>query len=455
VPVHAHHHEHGVSVFVGHHHEHHHPKTVIVSRNLKDKSTEVDIHTNPTADAPRVRVVDVPSKANIVPIGAGVRTKPGETRRRSQKRVSPPIIRPTLADPCQRTLNVRHYDDEPEVFVEDAEPDVVIEEDDYDHYEHDYEHIDIDRRGLLDGLLKAVLGVIDIVSPGLSKTLDGVLNPVLGSLLLAAEPNGANQFAMQASTTGKSNMYLVEDSTASPLFDGSRVVLLQTPVFDEASQSMRTFCATFSAAANAPSPLIAAECSKANEASQRFGYQSSTGELTPLHWIDPSSTAPSSRRAEGMPCYDTVESPSMPSNVTAQTISLRFTPNTKAQVPHIKGASMPIALGASEVAPTATTNDAASTETPTSTVEAPAEAPATPTDIVQDIEGLASEEPDATTTTTDGVSLPEETPVEVPAAAAPFALTSSALKASNPVGRLFVLGFRPSSSPVAFKPSSS
>ena len=341
------------------------------------------------------------------------------------------------------------------MFVEDAEPDVVVEEDDYDHYDHDYEHIDIDRRGLLDGLLSAVLGVIDIISPGLGKTLDGVLKPVLGSLLLATEPNGANQFAMQASTIAKSNVYLVEDHTASPLSDGSRVVLLQTPVFDEASQSMRTFCATFSAAANVPSPLIAAECSKANEASQRFGYQPSTGELTPLHWVDPSSTTPSSRRADVMPCYDTVESPSVPSNVTAQTISLRFTPNTKAQVPHIKSASMPIALGASDVAPTATMNDAASTEMPTSTIGAPTDATVTPTDIVQDIERLASEEPEAPTTTTDDASLPEETPVEDPAAAAPFGLTSSALKASNPVGRPFVLGFHPSGSPVAFKSFSS
>ena len=338
------------------------------------------------------------------------------------------------------------------MFVEDAEPDVVVEEDDYDHYDHDYdyEHIDIDRRGLLDGLLKAVLGVIDIISPDLGKTLDGILKPVLGSLLLAAESNSANQFAMQASTTARSNMYLVEDSTAPPLSDGSKVVLLQTPVFDEASQSMRTFCATFSTAANAPSPLLAAECSKANEASQRFGYQSSTGKLTPLRWIDPSSTTPSSRRAEGMPCYDTVESPSVPSNVTAQTISLRFTPNTKAQVPHIKSASMPIALGASDVAPTATTTDVAGTDTPTSTIEAPVDATATPIDIVQDVEGLTSEEPDATPTTTGDALLPEETPVEDPTGAAPLGLVSSAFKASNPVGRPFVLGFRPSGSPVVF-----
>jgi hypothetical protein len=365
-------------------------------------------------------------------------------------------------------LNIRHYYDEPEVFVEDAGPDVVVEDaesdvvvedDDYDHYDHDhdhydheYDHIDIDRRGLLDGLLNAVLGVIDIISPDLGKTLDGILKPVLGSLLLAAEPNSANQFAMQASTTAKSNMYLVEDSTAPPLSDGSRVVLLQTPVFDEASQSMRTFCATFSTAADAPSPLLAAECSKANEASQRFGYQSSTGKLTPLRWIDPSSTAPSSRRADAMPCYDTVESASVPSNVTAQTISLRFTPNTKALVPHIKSASTPIALEASDEVPTATTTDAASTEMPTSTIEAPADATATPIDIVQDVEGSPNEEPNATatTTTTGDAELPEETPVEDPGVAAPLGLVSSAFKASSPVGRPFVLGFRPSGSTVAF-----
>ena len=335
------------------------------------------------------------------------------------------------------------------MFVEDAEPDdVVVEEDGYDYDEYDHEHIDIDRRGLIDPLLGAVLGVIDLISPDLGKTL----KPVLG-LLLAAEPNAANQFAMQASTTAKSNIYLVEDSTAPPLPDGSRVVLLQTPVFDEASQSMRTFCATFSTADNSPSPLLAAECSKANEASQRFGYQSSTGNLTPLRWIDPSSTTPSSRRADGMPCYDTVESSSVPSNVTAQTISLRFTPNPKAQVPHIKSASMPIALEASDVAPTATTTDVASTEMPTSTVEAPA---VTPINIAQDLEGLPSEEPNATATvtTTGDASLPEETPVEDPAVAAPMGLMSSAFKASNPVGRPFVLGFRPSGSTVAFKPSS-
>jgi hypothetical protein len=259
---------------------------------------------------------------------------------------------------------------------------------------------------------------------------------------------------MQASTTAKSNMYLVEDSTAPPLSDGSKVVLLQTPVFDEASKSMRTFCATFSTAADAPSPLLAAECSKANEASQRFGYQSSTGKLTPLRWIDPSSTTPSSRRADAMPCYDTVESASVPSNVTAQTISLRFTPNTKALVPHIKSASTPIALGASDEAPTATTTDTASTETITPTVEGPADATTTPTDIVQDVEELASEEPETTTATTDGILLPEETPVEDPTAAAPLGLTSSALKASNPVGGPSVLGFRPSGSLVPLRPSS-
>ena len=362
---------------------------------------------------------------------------------------------------CQRALNVRHYYDDSDVFVEDAEAvdDVVVEEDDYDHDEYDHEHIDIDRRGLIESLLGAVLGVIDLISPELGKTLDGVLKPVLKpvlGLLLAAEPNAANQFAMQASTTAKSNIYLVEDSTAAPLPDGSRVVLLQTPVFDEATQSMRTFCATFSTADNSPSPLLAAECSKANEASQRFGYQSSTGNLTPLRWIDPSSTTPSSRRADGMPCYDTVESPSVPSNVTAQTISLRFTPNPKAQVPHIKSASMPIALGANDVAPTATTTDVTSTETPTSTVEAPADGAVTPIDIAQDLEGVPSEEPNATATvtTTSDASLPEETPVEDPAVAAPLSLMSSAFKASNPVGRPFVLGFRPSGSPVAFGASS-
>ena len=173
------------------------------------------------------------------------------------------------------------------MFVEDAEPDVVVEE---DHYDYDYKHIDIGRRSLLDGPLGAVLGVIDI-SPDLSKTPDDLLEPALGNLLLADDSNDANQFAMLASTTAKSNVYLVEDRTAPPLPDGSRVVLLQTPVFDEASQSMRTFCATFSTAADAPSPPLAAECSKANEASQRFGYQSSTGKLTPLRWIDPSLTA--------------------------------------------------------------------------------------------------------------------------------------------------------------------
>ena len=345
------------------------------------------------------------------------------------------------------------------MFVEDTKPDIVVE-DGYDHDGYDHEYIDIDRRGLLDSLLGAVLGVIDLISPDLGKTLDGVLRPVLKpvlGLLLASEPNVANQFAMQASTTAKSNIYLVEDSTAQPLSDGSKVVLLQTPVFDEASQSMRTFCATFSTANNSPSPLLAAECSKANEASQRFGYQPSTGELTPLRWIDPSSTTPSSRRADGMPCYDTVESPSVPSNVTAQTISLRFTPNPKAQVPHIKSVSMPIALGVSDVAPTATTT-VASTVTPTSTVEAPADEPVTPIDIAQDLEGLPSNEPDATATATATAtgesSLPEETPVEDPAVAAPLGLVSSAFKASSPVGRPFVLGFRSSGTPVAFKPSS-
>ena len=339
------------------------------------------------------------------------------------------------------------------MVVEDAEPDVVIEEDHHDHYDY----IDIDRRGPIDGILKAVLGVIDIISPELGKTIGGILGPVLGSLLLAAEPNAANQFAMQASTTAKSNVYLVEDRTAAPLSDGSTVVLLQTPVFDEQSQSMRTYCATFSTAADAPSPLLAAECSKANEASQRFGYQSSTGKLTPLRWIDPSSTTPSSRRANGMPCYDTVESASVPSNVTAQTISLRFTPNTKAQVPHIKSASAPIAFGAADEAPIATTTDAPNTEMPTSTGEAPADATAVPTDIIQDIEGVVSEEPAATETasTTEDASLPMETPVEDPAATAPLGLMSSAFKASDPVGRPFVLGFRPSGSPVAFRPSSS
>ena len=146
----------------------------------------------------------------------------------------------------------------------------------------------------------------------------------------------------------------------------------------------------------------------------------------------------------------------MPSNATAQTISLRFTPNPKAQVPHIKGASMPIALGASDVAPTATTTDVASTGTPTSTVEVPADGAVTPIDIVQDVEGLPSEEQDttATVTTTGDASLPEETPVEDPAVAAPLGLVSAAFKASNPVGRPFGLGLRPSGTPVAFKPSS-
>jgi hypothetical protein len=306
----------------------------------------------------------------------------------------------------------------------------------------------------VDDILKTLVGIIELI-PGVGKTLGSILEPILGSLLIAAEPNAANQFPMQASTTAKSSVYLVEDRSAPPLSDGSRVVLLQTPVFDEESQSMRTFCATFSTSANAPSPLLAAECSKANEASQRFGYQPSTGELTPLRWIDPSSTTQSSRRADGMPCYDTVESPSVPSNVTAQTIALRFTPNTKAQVPRIKSASTPIALEAGDVAPTTTTAGAASTEAPASTVEPPANATAAPAEIVQEVQELTSEEPEAAATTIDDAPLPEETSVEDLSAAAPLRLTSSAFKASDPVGRPFVLGFRPSGSPVAFKPSSS
>ena len=359
-------------------------------------------------------------------------------------------------------LNVRDHDEEAEMFVDDdAEPDGVVDEDDHDDDDDDYshdEHIDIDRRGPLDVLLNVIIGVIDIISPELGKTVDGLLKPVLGGLLLAAEPNAANQFAMKASITAKSNVYLVEDHTAQPLSDGSRVVLLQTPVFDEGSQSMRTFCATFSTAADAPSPLLAAECSKANEGSQRFGYQPSTGKLTPLRWIDPESTTPSSRRADGMPCYDTVESASAPSNVTAHTVTLRFTPNTKAQVPRIKSASAPIALGADNGA---TTTGAASTETPTSTVEAPTGVTAVPTGIAQDVEGPTSEEPETTTTatatatTTDDASLPEETPVDDPAAAASLGLRSSGFKASNRVGQPFVLGFRPSGSPIAFRPASS
>ena len=116
---------------------------------------------------------------------------------------------------------------------------------------------------------------------------------------------------------------------------------------------------------------------------------------------------------------------------------------------------MPIALGASDVAPTATTPDVASTGTPTSTVGAPADGAVTPIDIAQDLDGVPSEEPNATATvtTTSDASLPEETPVD-PAVAAPLGLVSSAFKASNPVGRPFVLGFRPSGSPVAFEPSS-
>jgi len=47
--------------------------------------------------------------------------------------------------------------------------------------------------GLLDGLLDAIQGAIDIVSPDLSKNLGGVLKPVLGGLLSAAEPNNLNK----------------------------------------------------------------------------------------------------------------------------------------------------------------------------------------------------------------------------------------------------------------------
>jgi len=87
-------------------------------------------------------------------------------------------------------------------------------------------------------------------------------------------------------------------------------------------------------------------------------------------------------------------------------------------VPHIKSASTPIALGGGDVAPTATTNDTTSSETPKSTVGVPADATATPTDIVQDIGGLASEKLEAPATTTitatDDDSLPEETQLRTP-----------------------------------------
>ena len=66
-------------------------------RNAIEK-TEVDIDANPTTDAPPVQVVDVHSKANIIPIGPDVRTKPGETTSRSRNRVRSPIICLALAD---------------------------------------------------------------------------------------------------------------------------------------------------------------------------------------------------------------------------------------------------------------------------------------------------------------------------------------------------------------------
>ena len=92
------------------------------------------------------------------------------------------------------------------MFAEGAEPDVAVVEDDGDNHDgYGPEHIDIDRRGLLDGLLGALLGVLNIIPLNLGKTLDGVLTPVL-SLLLAAEPGSANQFTMQAN---KLNIILI------------------------------------------------------------------------------------------------------------------------------------------------------------------------------------------------------------------------------------------------------
>jgi hypothetical protein len=45
--------------------------------------------------------------------------------------------------------------------------------------------------------LKTLVGIIELI-PGVGKTLCNILDPVFGSLLLAAEPNAANQFPMQA-----------------------------------------------------------------------------------------------------------------------------------------------------------------------------------------------------------------------------------------------------------------
>ena len=92
MPVHAHHHEHGVSVFVGHHHEYHHSKTVIVSRDPKDEDTPIDINVDASVNTLPVRVADVSANVNLPPIDADVRAKLGVTSGQSHARVSKSFV---------------------------------------------------------------------------------------------------------------------------------------------------------------------------------------------------------------------------------------------------------------------------------------------------------------------------------------------------------------------------
>ena len=122
-----------------------------------------------------------------------------------------------------------------------------------------------------------------------------------------------------------------------------------------------------------------------------------------------------------MPCYDTVDSRAMSLHRKSHSGS-RPIPRRRCLTSRVR--PWLIALGASDVVPNATTTNVASTGVPTSTVDAPTNGAVTPIYIAQDLEGVPSEEPDATATatvtTTGDASLPEETPVEDPAVAAPL-----------------------------------
>ena len=182
-----------------------------------------------------------------------------------------------------------------------------------------------------------------------SPTAESPVGERIASLSVSTESSEENQFVLNASGVNASTVYLVVKSDV-PMKDGSLMVALQVPVFDQAKASYVAYCATFDTAQ--ASPLTAVGCINGDQdvtdhSSQLFSYNSTSGVVKPL-WLTsaplPDMGSPATAKEEDAAAQDQElpeesdsTDPSSDSSGGAapepESVSLVFTPDLDSSTP--------------------------------------------------------------------------------------------------------------------------